>query len=390
MGNNRPKLVLSITDAFCLGFLRGQAKYMKDSGFDVFLICPDGPGLDDYGRNEGCTIIKLPYKREISLFSDIKNLWLTYKTFRKIKPDIINVGTPKAGLLGVAAGWFAGVNVRIFTLRGLRSTAEPEGTQKRVVEFMERLTHHFATKVISITPSMAKYAVENRILSKEKVVVLAKASSNGINVSRFTPSKSNAPEVQLLRQELGIGREDFVIGYVGRVVKSKGVEEIFRAFQTIKKKYKRIKLLFVGPVELTSDSVDERVLEKMNTDEDIIMAGKRSDVEYCYHVMNVFTLPSHNFREGFGNVAMEASACGIPIIVTKGAGCQDAVIDGKTGKLIAPIDDDELADAFEFYINNPEEAREHGQNGIVYANEFFRNDIIWEAQLSLYNSLLKK
>jgi len=362
---------------------------MKDNGFDVLLICPDGPVLDDYGQNEGCTIIKLPYKREISLLNDMKGLWLTYRVFRKIKPDIINVGTPKAGLLGVVAGWFAGVNVRIFTLRGLRSTAEPKGTQKHVVEFMERLTHHFATKVISITPSMAKYAVENRILSKDKVVVLAKASSNGINVSRFTPSKANAPEVQMIRDEFGFTKGDFVIGFVGRVVKSKGVEEIYKAFRNLRTTYTNLKFLVVGPVEKTSDAVDEQILSEMYADANVVMAGQRKDVEYCYHAMNLFALPSHNFREGFGNVAMEASACGIPIVVTRGAGCQDAVIDGKTGKLIDPMSVQELESAFQYYLDNSDIAHAHGENGVRYANEFFRNEVIWNAQLELYRSLLK-
>lgn len=382
--------MLSITDAFCLGFLRGQAKYMKENGFDVYLICPDGPGLDDYGRNEGCTILKLPYRREISLLNDIKGLWLTYKIFREIKPDIINVGTPKAGLLGVIAGWLAGVKIRVFTLRGLRSTAEPEGMQKKIVEFMEKLTHRFATKVISITPSMAKYSVENKILPKEKVVVLAKASSNGINVSRFSPEKADDSKVSEIKCEFNISEKDFVIGYVGRVVKSKGVEEMVHAFEILREKYTNVKLFFVGPVELTSDAVSADILERMDKDNDIIMAGKRSDVEYCYQVMNVFTLPSHNFREGFGNVAMEASASGIPIIVTRGAGCQDAVIDGKTGKLIAPMSYKQLEEAFEFYLQHPTIGHQHGREGVRYANEFFRNDIIWKAQLEFYNNLLRE
>src|SRR5690606_28163374 len=174
-----------------------------------------------------------------------------------------------------------------------------------------------------------KYSVENKILPKEKVVVLAKASSNGINVSRFSPEKADDSKVSEIKCEFNISEKDFVIGYVGRVVKSKGVEEMVHAFEILREKYTNVKLFFVGPVELTSDAVSADILERMDKDNDIIMAGKRSDVEYCYQVMNVFTLPSHNFREGFGNVAMEASASGIPIIVTRGAGCQDAVIDGK-------------------------------------------------------------
>lgn len=388
MSSNKPRIVLSITDAFCLGFLRGQAKYLKENGFDVYLFCPEGEGLDAYGESEGCTVVKIPYKREISLIDDLKCLFITYKQFKEIKPDVINVGTPKAGLIGVMAGAFSGVKNRIFTLRGLRSTAEPEGMQKKIVEFMEKLTHYFATKIISITPSMANYGFQNGILKPKKTVVLAKASSNGINVIRFSPSNATAPQVQLLREEFRIDSNDFVFGFVGRVVKSKGIEEIYLAFKNLKNKYKNIKLLIVGPVELTSDAVDANMLREMEGDNTVIMAGKRKDVEFCYQVMDVFSLPSHNFREGFGNVAMEASASGIPIIVTRGAGCQDAVIDGKTGLLIDPKDDKALQEAFDFYYKQPDKGRAHGIAGAQYANEFFRNEVIWQAQVQLYNTLL--
>lgn len=122
---NRPKIVLSITDAFCLGFLRGQAKFLKDKGFDVYLFCPEGEGLDAYGEAEGCTIVKVPYKREISPLDDLKCLFITYRHFKDIKPDIINVGTPKAGLLGVIAGTFAGVKnlnniLKIYLKKGVK------------------------------------------------------------------------------------------------------------------------------------------------------------------------------------------------------------------------------------------------------------------------------
>ncbi len=390
MSSYKPRIVLSITDAFCLGFLRGQAKFLKENGFDVYVFCPEGEGLDAYGETEGCTIVKIPYKREISLMDDIKSLFITYRQFKKIKPHIINVGTPKAGLIGVIAGAFSGVKNRIFTLRGLRSTAEPEGMQKKIVEFMEKLTHYFATKIISITPSMANYGFQNGILNPNKTVVLAKASSNGINVVRFSPSNASAPQVGLLREELGIKSDDFVFGFVGRVVKSKGVEEIYLAFKNLKSKYSNTKLLIVGPVELTSDAVDAGILKEMENDNSVIMAGKRKDVEFCYQVMNVFTLPSHNFREGFGNVAMEASASGIPIIVTRGAGCQDAVIDDKTGLLIDPKNYLTLQEAFEFYYKQPEKCIDHGVAGAQYANEFFRNEVIWQAQVQLYRSLLEK
>ena len=386
---NRPKIVLSITSTFCLGFLRGQSKFLKENGFDVYLFSPAGEGLKEYGESEGCTIVEVPYKREISLLSDLKSLYITLRLFQKIKPDIINVGTPKSGLIGVLSGKILGIENRIFTLRGLRSTAEPEGKTKKIVEFMERFTHYCANYVISITPSMANYAIENNILDKEKTVILAKASSNGINVEKFTLEK-NKIVIDELKQEFSINENDFVIGFVGRVVKSKGVEEIYKAFCSLSQSYANLKFLVIGPIEDTSDSISSDILQCMKADKNVIFTGQRKDVDYLYHLMNVFSLPSHNFREGFGNVAMEASASGVPIVVSRGAGCQDAILDGETGILVDPMCVEQLENAFDFYINNKNIAIEHGASGRKFAVDFFKNEIVWNAQLEFYNKLMSK
>src|SRR5690606_33975699 len=145
-------------------------------------------------------------------------------------------------------------------------TAEPAGMKKRVGECMEKLTHRVATKVISITPSRAKYAVAPKSVENDKGGVLAKASTNASNADRFSPDKANTPQVAEIKKEFGILDTDFVVGYVGRVVKSKGVEEMVKAFESLREKYTNIKLFFVGPIELTSDAVSADVLEKMNKD----------------------------------------------------------------------------------------------------------------------------
>src|SRR5699024_10955603 len=130
-----------------------------------------------------------------------------------VKPDIINVGTPKAGLLGVIAGYLAGVKIRVFTLRGIRSTAMSKSVQKTIVSLMEKITNTFATTIISISPSMAEFAVKHGLLAKKKVVVLARASSNGIDLERFSALKGDDKQLPALRDEFGIGPGDFIIGY---------------------------------------------------------------------------------------------------------------------------------------------------------------------------------
>lgn len=386
------KIVLAVTAPQSTGLIRGQAAFLKKNGYDVYIFCPDGDRPREIANKEGATLVSIPYSREISLVNDIRCLFLTYKNFKRIEPDLVNVGTPKAGLLGVLAAYFAGVEIRIFTLRGIRSTAMPKGLKQKIVRAMEIITHKYATNIISISPSMADYAASHGLLEIEKVKVLAKASSNGINVDRFTISNKESFIVNDLKKEFGINKGDFVIGYVGRVVKSKGIEELYQSFNKTKEKSKleNIKLLVVGAIETQGDAVDPNVLARMQSDKDVLMVGARTDVEFCYQLMNVFALPSHNFREGFGNVAMEASSSGIPIIVSNKGGCQDAVIDGVTGALVDPFDSEQLTDAIIAYIKNPELAIEHGKSGNEYANKYFKNIHIWSEQLVLYENLLKK
>lgn len=393
MSNNirQKKIVLAVTAPQSTGLMRGQAAYLKKHGYKVYIFCPNAKVSREMTSNEGAELVPIPYSREIDLFNDIKCLFLTWKNLRKIKPDIVNVGTPKAGLLGVIAAKLLGIKVRIFTLRGIRSTAMPEGLKQKMVHAMEKITHKYATHIISISPSMAEYAASHGLLEMRKVKVLAKASSNGINVDRFAISNKESFVVNDLRKEFGINENDFVIGYVGRVVKSKGIEELYQSFLKIKEKLKleNIKLLVVGAIETQGDAVDPSVLNRMQSDKDVLMVGARADVEFCYQLMNVFALPSHNFREGFGNVAMEASSSGIPIVVSNKGGCQDAVIDGITGVLVNPFDSEQLTDAIITYIKNPEMAVEHGRSGNDYANRYFKNVHIWSEQLAFYENLLK-
>lgn len=387
--NYNKKIVLSVTAPSSVALIKGQPNFLAQHGFDVYIFCPVNEKVKEFARLEGCTIINIPFQREISLISDIKCLWLTYKNLRKINPDIINVGTPKAGLIGVVAGRLAGIKNRIFTLRGIRSTAMNDGVSKKVVRVMELITDFFATKVISITPSMAEYAINHGLLKRKKTVVLAKASSNGVNTSLFHPNHQQSRLVKDLRQEFGLSDNDFVIGFVGRVVKSKGVEEVYQSFRILCEKHSNIKLLVIGEIETTGDKVDSDILKSMKNDKNVILPGRRDDVAYCYQLMDIFTLPSHNFREGFGNVAIEASASGVPIVVSRDAGCQDAVIDGVSGQLVEPKNVNQLTEALELYIKEPSLIRIHGDAGFKYANDYFKNEYVWNAQAELYQTLLR-
>src|SRR5205085_8104255 len=105
-----------------------------------------------------------------------------YREFRRFRPQLVNAGTPKAGLLGMLAAWAARVPVRVYTLHGLRlETAR--GIKLRVLRAMERLAMRCAHRIICVSPSLRESCLGHRLARPEKLVVLGSGSCNGIDTS---------------------------------------------------------------------------------------------------------------------------------------------------------------------------------------------------------------
>src|SRR5690606_2163705 len=104
---------------------------------------------------------------------------------RREKPVIVNAGTPKAGFLVIMGATIARIPHRVYTLRGLRFETET-GFKRRVLMLLEAVTCRLAQKVICISPSLQRQAVEYGIVPWAKTVVLGSGSSNGVDTSVYT------------------------------------------------------------------------------------------------------------------------------------------------------------------------------------------------------------
>ena len=300
---------------------------------------------------------------------------------RRIKPDIVNVGTPKMGLLGMIAAFVLRVPVRIYTCRGFRF-ATSTGLIKNILVFMEKVSGACAHKIICISPSLRRKAISEGVFAGQKCVLVNRGSSNGIDLSVFSRSKINPGLQKDMRAKYALDR-NFVFGFVGRVSIDKGVRELFEAFSALYEENKNLRLFLVGRLEMETDFA-----EKIMGHKGVVYAGSvnKTDLPLYYSLFNVFVLPT--YREGFGNVLIEAAALGIPVISTKVTGVIDAVNDGYNGILVAPKNVEELENAMGILYEDKSLRKKYGTNGLEWVKNFDQS-AIWNGLLDLYNQLSK-
>lgn len=382
--NNRVRVIHGVTVSKSLGLMNGQIKFLNKKGFDCSVVSSNGPHISKFKSLEGCHVDIIDMEREIAPFKDIISLINLIKFFKKAKPTIVNAGTPKAGLLMTIAAKVAGVPIRIYSIRGLRLETT-EGIKKMILRLSEQVACACATNIIAISPSLKKRVLDLNLTNESKITVLGKGSSNGINIEKYQKTEELLLEVNQLREKYKLREDDFVIGFIGRLTKDKGIDDLTIVFEKLYEMNKNFKLLIVGDFE-EGDPVLKETREQINTHPNIIHVGFQHNVVPFYYLMNIFTFLTK--REGFGNVSIEAALTGLPVITNNVTGAKDTVINNVTGYVLNEGSYQEIADKI-MLLYKDERLRENmGSQGIKWVKENFSSQVIQSNINKYYLKLL--
>ena len=174
----------------------------------------------------------------------------------------------------------------------------------------------------------------------DRVRVLGAGSANGVDVRRFAPERRELSDES--RAKYGIPRNKVVIGFVGRLTRDKGIEELARAFVEVHRRQPDVVLLVIGDYE-HRDRPSPDAVEVLSTHPNVRLAGFQDDVIPGMAAMDIVVLPT--YREGLGNVLLEAAALGLPTVATNATGARDAIVAGTTGLQVPVGDAKALAEA---------------------------------------------
>ncbi|RAI91554.1 glycosyltransferase family 4 protein [Algoriphagus yeomjeoni] len=340
-----PKLIRITTVPISLKLLlAGQMKFMREQGWDLLMVSADGRELPKVIKEEGVRHEVIPFTRKITPFQDLKCLWQLYQLIKKEQPDIVHTHTPKAGLLGMIAAKLAGVKVRIHTLAGIPFMAA-EGGKKSLLEKMEKITYSYATEVWPNSNGLKNFVVENDLCPSEKLTVIGRGSSNGVDLDKFNRGVLKENHLVAATMRILPGEDDFIILSVGRLVRDKGIQELVDAFLSSKIVGKS-KLVLLGSFEQDLNPLSPETIKIIIDHPRIVQIDWSDHVAHYLALADVLVHPSH--REGFPNVLLEAGAMQLPVICSDIIGNTDLITQQKTG-LIFPVKDVAvLKEAMEF------------------------------------------
>lgn len=297
-----------------------------------------------------------------------------YRLMKERNIHVLRTHKYRANLYGRIAGKLAGVPVIIASEHNIYRDEKEKRFIRRI---NNKILSMVTDKMVTVSDAIKKDILRYDRVSPSKIMVLY----NGVDTERFKPRVSFGD----IRKQFLMSKDDVVIGFVGRLVPSKGLNYLIEAVALLNNSSK-VKLLIVGDGSLMEEL--KKMAKDKGLEESVIFTGLRRDITDILSCIDIFVLSS--VKEGFPNSLLEAMAMGKPVVATAVGGIPEIIEHRTNGFLVPPADIEGLAAAIKTVIDNPPMAINMG----IAAREFIENNYSitatvgkWEA---LYKSLLEE
>jgi glycosyltransferase involved in cell wall biosynthesis len=375
-------LQVAAVDITVSALLRPLIDRLTSEGYEVESVCRDGKFSQEM-RADGYVIHSLATSRSMGPLSLARQFWDIYRLVSRNRYDIVHVHTPIAAGVGRLATALARTPVVIYTAHGFYFHDGMKPSVYRTTVWAERMLGRMTDMLLTQSAEDAQSAVTERICPPEKVQWI----SNGVDVRRFR-ADGDKPAA---RRAFGIGANDAVVGFLGRMVREKGILELLEAMKSVSASVDNLTLLICGDNSVAKDRDREtqalvtRYLDSSDRPYRVVFTGFIREVDRMMQAIDVFCLPSH--REGMPRSIIEAMASGRPVVATDIRGCREEVQNGETGLLVPARDPQALAGALTRLLSNPSMARQMGLKGRERAVAHFDEQFVLDRQVAVYNRL---
>jgi glycosyltransferase involved in cell wall biosynthesis len=327
---------------------------MVARGHKVFACAPVAPGqVREMLGERGIEYRDVKLRRAgMNPVHDIQTVFFLVQLFKQLKPEVFFGYTIKPVVYGSIAARIAHVP-RIFSMiTGLGYAFSDMGLKSRITGGIAgnlyRLGLRYNNRVFFQNPDDLNLFQEKRLIKEARQAVLVNGS--GVDIDAF----SEAPyptEISFL--------------LIARLIRDKGVCEYVEAAHKIKKRYPNVKFRLVGSLDGNPTAISQQQLDSWIESGTIEYLGYLQDVRPAIANSSIYVLPS--YREGTPRSVLEAMAMGRPIITTDAPGCRETVQQRVNGFLVPVRDASALAQAMEYFIQQPEHIQKMGYESRLIA-----------------------
>lgn len=377
-----PKVLYGVTaSSTARAFVYQQASFISSDGWEVHVVTGQG---DRQAEADYPTLQhhRVPMSRGPSPWDlhAIVRLWIL---LLRIRPDVVVMGTPKMGLLGMVASVCAGIRVRVYLVHGLR-WEQMTGWRRFTLLTLENLALACANQVVAVSKSVRQLLDASCVASLLRhAVVLGAGSANGIDTQRFSPRSSD--ERTQARELLSISSTAPIALVVGRINADKGLADVARVWRRVLSQLGAAQLVVVGEPEL-SNSRDKADFYRLRTMPNVRVEPHVERIECYYAAADVILMLSR--REGMPTVILEAAACAVPCIAYTATGVVDAIDDGITGCLVEQGESGAIVDQVVSLLLDPGERTRLGRNARARVLADFDQNRVWQRWLDFLNGTL--
>lgn len=340
---------------------------LKALGHEVILLSGSEKVVFPELSQHGVSYKKIHHLiRDIHFLKDLKALVELRRSLKRIQPDLLAIHSSKAGIIGRIAGWSCGVPT-IFTAHGWVFTEGVSKKKRFLYAQIEKLVGFISTAIITVSQYDCHLAVQNKVVSNEKIKVIHNGVPDVEDNKRASPS--NHP-VNLTM--------------VARFAEPKNHRALIDALSQLDAMEWNIRFVGDGPLKKEI----ENEVKKKNLSDRVTFLGVREDIPEILADSQIFILISN--WEGLPLSILEAMRSGLPVIASNVGGVGELVKNGKTGFLINKGDRKGLIEKITLLINQPELREKLGCSGRKAFLEDFTFEKMLNETLHFYQTVINK
>ena len=356
---------ISTVDITLSSFVVDAMRKMKKEGYDVTLISSMSEDFFNKYKNE-FHCINLQMSRGTNPIEMLKSIWEFYKIFRRERFDYIQYATPNASLYASVAAFIVGCPIRVYCQWGIRYVGF-EGMKRKFFKALEVLTCKLSTHIRAASQKNLLFAVSEGHYPERKAAIIGAGGTIGVDFKVFDKSKKETFKVAVI-ERYPMLKDRFVFGFVGRMDRDKGANELFTSFLKLHQKYPTIGLLFIGPEDKIS-GIDMSIYQAVRNSGAAVFTGFTNEVPKYISALDVLVHPS--YREGFSMVIQQAMAMEIAVVTTNIPGPSEVIEENVSGLLAEAKDSESLSRAMKRLLQDDVLRNSMAREGYNRAQKLF-------------------